>query len=281
MALHRTEAYTNVGVASRSFVGETMYAVIKKLYWILSTQLGVNPQRAFYSIQGLPKYAVDYVNFRRLSNWSVALLPCLGDWREEAGNSRTEYFWQDLFVAKRVHDANPRRHVDIGSRLDGFVAHVASFREIEVFDIRYLQQQIPNVMFRQSDLMKSDGLPREYCDSLSSLHALEHFGLGRYGDPVDPVGYINGFRNMAGVLECGGTFYLSVPIGRQRVEFNAHRVFDPHTIVKLGIDNSLKIVDFAWISDKADIVVSKNITEDFDRLAKEHYSLGIFIFVKS
>jgi hypothetical protein len=34
--------------------------------------------------------------------------------------------------------------------------------------------------------------PDGYCDSLSCLHALEHFGLGRYGDPIDPRGHEKG-----------------------------------------------------------------------------------------
>jgi len=37
--------------------------------------------------------------------------------------------------------------VDIGSRVDGFVAHVASFREIEVFDVRPISAQIPASSF--------------------------------------------------------------------------------------------------------------------------------------
>jgi hypothetical protein len=28
------------------------------------------------------------------------------------------------------------------------------------------------------------------CDSISSLHAIEHFGLGRYGDTIDVNGHL-------------------------------------------------------------------------------------------
>lgn len=93
-------------------------------------------------------------------------------------------------VARAIHTAKPVKHVDIGSRVDGFVAHVASFREIEVFDVRPISTAVPGVLFRQADLMDSPSLPADtegggYCDSLSCLHAIEHFGLGRYGDTVD------------------------------------------------------------------------------------------------
>jgi hypothetical protein len=71
-----------------------------------------------------------------------------------------------------------------------------------------------------------------YCELLSCLHASEHFGLGRYGDPVNPLGYQRGIGNMAQLLQPGGTFYLSKPIGQERVEFNAYWVFDPRSIVR-------------------------------------------------
>jgi hypothetical protein len=35
-----------------------------------------------------------------------------------------------------IHKLNPVRHIDIGSRIDGFVANVAAFRKIEVLDVR-------------------------------------------------------------------------------------------------------------------------------------------------
>ena len=56
---------------------------------------------------------------------------------EESGIMSGHYFHQDLYVARKIFLQNPGKHVDIGSRTDGFVAHVAAFREIEIFDIRY------------------------------------------------------------------------------------------------------------------------------------------------
>jgi hypothetical protein len=57
-------------------------------------------------------------------------MPCLHDWYEEGGTTRSEYFWQDLLVARMVFETKPEKHVNIDSRVDGFVAQVASFREI-------------------------------------------------------------------------------------------------------------------------------------------------------
>ncbi|MEZ5320847.1 MAG: DUF268 domain-containing protein [Microthrixaceae bacterium] len=152
--------------------------------------------------------------------------PMLGDRVAGAGNASGHYFHQDLLVAQRVAALEPRRHVDVGSRIDGFVAHVAAFRHIDVVDIRPLGVEVPNIGFVRADLMA--GIPAELVgstDSLSCLHALEHFGLGRYGDPLDPDGHRKGLASLAALLEPGGRLHLGVPIGPQRVEFNAHRVF--------------------------------------------------------
>lgn len=118
-----------------------------------------------------------------------------------------------------------------------------------------------------------------YCDSLSCLHALEHFGLGRYSDPVDPAGFERGLVNMARMLKKGGTLYLSIPIGIERVEFNAHRVSDPRFVIKLANKNSLRLSDLTIICD-GQVMVSSAGEVPITELANQDYSLGIFTFVK-
>lgn len=149
-----------------------------------------------------------------------------GDRSSNAGVASGHYFHQDLLVAREIFTRQPRRHVDVGSAIYGFVAHVAAFREIEVIDIRPVDAQIVGIRFVQQDMMAEDPAFAGYTDSLSCLHALEHFGLGRYGDPVDYAGWRRGLQSLYRMLEIDGVLYLSVPTGStQRVEFNAHRVF--------------------------------------------------------
>jgi SAM-dependent methyltransferase len=257
-----------------------MKKILHKMYWVLSIQCGVDPRRLFRSCRGLPRFIGDYIRFRREHEGRLDILPCLYDWFEEGGSTKDEYFWQDLHVARKINLANPLKHVDIGSRIDGFVAHVASFREIEVFDIRPVASRIPGVIFRQADLMNPSLSQVEYCDSLSCLHALEHFGLGRYGDPIDPRGYAVGLKNMTRILRSGGVFYLSVPIGVERVEFNAHRVFDPRSLVRLAKTDNLYLKDFVWIDVNRSVNQSVNFEQDMETLRKQRYALGIFTFVK-
>ena len=72
-------------------------------------------------------------------------------------------------------------------------------------------------------------------ESLSTLHAVEHFGLGRYGDPIHPDGWRRAAEALARVLAPGGRLYFSVPIGRERLVFNAHRVFSPERCLRASL----------------------------------------------
>ena len=254
--------------------------VLRRLYWILSEQLGMDPRKAWRSLRGLPRYLRGLQQFRATYGDRLSLTPCLHDWHAEGGATSNEYFWQDLVVARMVFAARPRKHVDIGSRIDGFVAHIASFREVEVFDVRPVTSTIPGIVFRQADLMRPvDGLV-EYCDSLSCLHALEHFGLGRYGDPIDPDGYRAGLTNMARILAMGGTLYLAVPVGVPRVEFNANRVFDPADIIALGQTLGLQLQDFQLHTETQVMQRIEGTPLNFSAIAKAPYGLGLFVLVK-
>lgn len=207
--------------------------------------------------------------------------PCMNDWDAPSGNASGHYFHQDLLVAQKIYLAKPLTHVDVGSRIDGFVAHVASFRKIEIFDVRPLQQSpYPNIIFVQADFMGDCSTLKNYCDSLSCLHALEHFGLGRYGDDVDYEGHLKGLKNLAGMIKLGGKFYLSVPIGPQRVEFNAHRIFGLRYLDDL-LKTWFRVDSLSYVDDKGDI--HQNVPTSgkaFDNNFSCAYGCGIFELTK-
>jgi hypothetical protein len=215
----------------------------------------------------------------------MEVMPCLYDRYEEGGTTKSEYFWQDLLVARAIYDANPSKHVDIGSRVDGFVAHVASFRDCEVFDVRPISTVVPGVIFSQADLMDPASLPITegggYCDSLSCLHAIEHFGLGRYGDPLNPQGYQRGIANMAQLLNSGGIFYLSTPIGQERVEFNANWVFDPRSILRCAEAAGMVLKKLTVITPANGAQESAIDDAALSDLALQRYQLGLFVFTKA
>ncbi len=210
------------------------------------------------------KYEEHLVKFETLGGKITAKYPVLYDDQEQAASLLGHYFHQDLLVASLIHKNNPKRHIDIGSRVDGFVAHVASFRKIEVMDVRDLRNiGHENISFIKADLMDSQNAPVHITDSISCLHAIEHFGLGRYGDPLDPNGHIKGFNNIVQMLSPGGNLYISFPIGKSNeVWFNAHRVFHPNDIFTWSAgETQLRLERFDYIDDQSDLHQNIRLTE--------------------
>ena len=257
----------------------------KPVYMWLAA-FGLNPLAFRHVLHGLIATLHDYAVLKRQNRATGKpfhirfSMPCLSDRYEPSGNTAGHYFYQDLLVARRLFDRHPVRHVDVGSRIDGFVAHVAAFREIEVFDIRPLTIAIPSVVFRQANLMNPPENLKNYCDSLSCLHALEHFGLGRYGDPIDLYGHVKGFKSLGNILKSGGILYLSVPIGPERIDFNANRVFAIRTILDLA-KGCFALEDFSYVDDAGNlhehcVLTDERMATNFDC----QYGCGIFEFRK-
>jgi SAM-dependent methyltransferase len=256
-----------------------MRRLFRLLHWILYGQLSfVGFKRIGNIFRGVPRYLGNLRQFKKDYHGKFSAQPCLTDWQEGSGNTRGEYFWQDLYVARKVFDMSPVRHVDVGSRVDGFVAHVASYRQIEVLDIRANKSTIPGVVFRVADLMDESTVESDYCDSISCLHALEHFGLGRYGDNINVDGWRLGLRNMARMLKPGGLLYLAVPSGQPHVFFNAHRVFSPWEIHHQAEVCSLELLEFAICDAVHGVEKQNNLLKSLDDVANMPYALCIYTF---
>jgi len=256
-----------------------MKKILLKISFI-SLQFGFDILKPIKFFKGLPRYIKNYIQFKKNYKGSMEILPCLHDWYEEGGNTKGEYFLQDLYVARMIAQKNPLNHIDVGSSIEGFVAHVASFREIVVLDVRPITSEIPGIKFKQANLSLPIGESEyESYSSVSCLHALEHFGLGRYGDPIDVNGHEKGLKNISNLLKKEGDLYLSVPIGIERVEFNANRVFDPRKIILLAKECNLELKKF--VSIEKSVVIEMTIDQiNFEKLANQRYALGIFIFSK-
>jgi hypothetical protein len=233
------------------------------------------------ALRGLTRYWSDYQKITTLNSlsgnrWQIGpSYPCLTDFYGQSGTARGHYFYQDLHVAQKIFERNPPHHVDVGSRIDGFVAHVASFRRIEVLDIRPLTSAVANIAFRTCDLLNLPPELHEYTESVSCLHVLEHVGLGRYGDPIDLAGHTKGLANLTKMLKPGGTLYLSIPFGMERIEYNAHRVFDLKTMVGL-INPVCEIVEFAFVDDRGDLHGPADLNATLKVSGNYRFSLAIF-----
>ncbi len=248
-------------------------------YWL--SAFGIDGFTTVRAVFGMPRVIVDYLRLRmqnraRRAGFRIRLTaPCPADRWAQAGTASGHYFHQDLLVARRIHERGPRRHIDIGSRIDGFVAHLAVFREIEVLDVRPLPS-VHNVTSRQCDLSELPADLEASSDSVSCLHALEHFGLGRYGDRLDVHGHLKGFDAIQRIVEPDGILYLSVPIGPERVEFNGHRVLAVSTMLDLARP-AFDLVSFSYVDDAGALHEDADVTPDIVAAnAGCHYGCGIF-----
>jgi len=218
-----------------------MVKYLKKLNWIISAQFGFDIRIFICAFPRFIRFLKSYIEFKKHYKGKVEIKPCLHDFNKSAGDIKNEYFWQDLLAAQIVLQKNPKSILDIGSRIDGFVAHIASSRQLTLMDVRPIKNEIKNVNFLQMDLMQ-DVKSEELFEVITCLHVLEHFGLGRYNDAINPSGYIVGLNNIFKLMEEGGSFILATPAGRPRVEFNANMIFSPFDIIQIAIDAGLELI---------------------------------------
>lgn len=229
----------------------------------------------------VPTFVSDWVRYQRLNSTPAYRLrikdafPILTDRDASAGLAVGHYFHQDLWAARKIFQNRPKEHIDIGSRIDGFVAHLLTFMPVQIVDIRPMISNIEGLTFIRDDATALTQLQTSSVQSLSSLHVAEHFGLGRYSDPIDPDACFKFMEALQRVLAPGGKLYFSVPIGRERVEFNAHRVFSPNTIVKQF--PLLQLESFSFVGDDGSLYQN---TEPL-ALPDSEMACGLFEFTKA
>jgi SAM-dependent methyltransferase len=232
------------------------------------------------AFRNLPRFFRDWHRYSERSNGALSIrlrdiYPILIDYDAAAGDTSTYYFYQDLWAARKIYQRRPSSHLDIGSRIDGFVAHLLTFMEVDVLDVRPIESAVPGLRFVQGDATALGEYKDGSIESLSSLHAAEHFGLGRYGDPIDPSGHFRFAAALQRVLAPGGRLYFSVPVGRERVEFNAHRVFAFESVITMF--SGLRLVDCALIDDSGgvrEVDPTQSICTDLE------FGCGLFEFAR-
>lgn len=201
--------------------------------------------------------------------------PQMYDAWSTAGSIPRHYFLQDIWAARRVYTSKVPVHHDLGGRVDGFIGHCLCFCKVAMLDVRAFPREVEGLEFRRADATRMADIPDGSVASLSCLHTIEHIGLGRYGDPIDPEGHIKAINELVRILARGGTLYVSVPVGRQRLEFNAHRVFDP--VAFRDLFGALKLAEFAVIDDE------DNLRENArpEDATGAFYACGLYRFQKA
>jgi hypothetical protein len=206
-----------------------------------SRQFGIDPIKTWRALRATPRYLRDLFTFLVIKEGhSFSIAPALLDFSDSAGAADGHYFWQDLICARWIHEESPKKHLDVGSRIDGFIAHLLIFMEVTLLDIRDSPLNIQGLQFLRGDAQDQLHEYEKQFDSVSSLHSIEHFGLGRYLDTLQVDGHINGLRNISNCVEPKGFLYVSFPIGKESIEFNSQRILSPSWAQELLNDFTLE-----------------------------------------
>jgi|WetSurMetagenome_2_1015567.scaffolds.fasta_scaffold01139_14 hypothetical protein len=209
---------------------------------------------------------------RFMLKWSDRF-PCLGENTASTGFD-SHYIYHPAWAARVLAETKPELHIDISSSLT-FCSIVSAFIPIKFYDYRPANLKLTGLETGQADLLK---LPfaNNSVKSLSCMHTVEHVGLGRYGDPIDPAGDLKAMAELSRVLAPGGNLLFVVPIGRPKLMFNAHRIYSYQMIIDAFSD--LKLNNFTLIPSSSDRLPNFSATkEDSD---KEDYACGCFWFSK-
>lgn len=180
------------------------------------------------------------------------------------------YLYHPAWAARILARTRPAEHVDISSILH-FSTLLSAFVPTRFYDFRPAAVHLDGLTTGAADLLS---LPFEdgSVASLSCMHVLEHIGLGRYGDPLDPDGDLKAIRELVRVLAPGGNLLVATPVGAPRVQFNAHRVYDHERFAEAFAP--LELIEFALIPEHGEegLVVAPPP----ERARAETYGCGCF-----
>lgn len=222
-----------------------------------------------------PIILFDYLKFKKGNKrFSVNLAdvyPCIKD-KTVQTNFDAHYIYHTAWAARKVREIAPSVHTDISSSLY-FSGIVSAFTPVDFYDYRPANLKLSGLVSRHADLTKLD-FADDSIHSLSCMHTIEHIGLGRYGDPIDPDGDLTAIRELIRVTAKGGSLLFVTPLGKPKIEFNAHRIYSYEQIAEYF--KGLTLREFTLITDSGDFIENSNP----DLVKEQEYGCGCFWFVK-
>lgn len=187
------------------------------------------------------------------------------------------YIYHTAWAVRVVKEINPKFHIDISSALY-FCTSLSAFIPVKFYDYRPAPLFLDGLESHKGDLMH---LPFENnsVESISCMHTIEHVGLGRYGDPIDPDGDLKAVKELKRVVKSGGSLLIVTPVGKPVVEYNAHRVYSPYQIKDMVADNDFVLKEFAFIPQRnEDGGIIRNAAMNL--ADNSNYACGCFWFIK-
>jgi len=184
----------------------------------------------------------------------------------------THYIYHPAWAARIIAQIQLTVHIDVSSALT-FCSIVSAFVPVEFYDYRPANLILENLKCKQGDLLK---LPfnDESVKSISCMHVVEHVGLGRYGDPLDPDGDLKAIAELKRVLAKGGSLLFVTPIGKPKIRFNAHRIYSYEQITTYF--NGLHIEQFSLVDDNDQLFINA----DPAYANQQEYGCGCWWFTK-
>jgi hypothetical protein len=221
-------------------------------------------------------FLADYHQFEALNNDRFLLskqnlYPCLDDKTAET-NFDAHYIYHPAWAARIIRDIKPEKHIDISSTLH-FCTILSAFVPTEFYDFRTAPLMLDNLKSMPADLTRLS-FGTNSIASLSCMHTLEHIGLGRYGDELDPDGDIKSISELMRVCSIHGNLLIVVPVGRKKLMFNAHRIYDAKEFA--AYFENFTMLDFALITDQGDFINQAS----FELAAGQNYGCGCYWFKK-
>ena len=183
------------------------------------------------------------------------------------------YTYHPAWAARILAKTKPEYHVDISSILY-FSTVISAFIPVKFFDYRPAQVSLNNFESGFADL-KQLSFQDNSIHSLSCMHTIEHIGLGRYGDEIDPQGDLKSISELKRVLTPGGDLLFVTPVGDPKIEFNAHRIYSYEQII--GYFSPLSLFEFSLITDDGSMITNA----DPNMVKQQQYGCGCFWFKKS
>lgn len=199
-------------------------------------------RREFAEFQALASAAGNRLSVNWADRW-----PVLGEKTSESGFDR-HYIYHTAWATRVLARTRPALHVDVSSSVY-FIALASAIVPIRQYEFRPPNMVLEGLETCQGSL-QSLPMADASVDSLSCMHVIEHVGLGRYGDPLDANGDLKAIAELRRVLAPGGQLLFVVPLGRPRVQFNAHRIYSFAQAVQPFA--GLTLEEFALIPDKAE-----------------------------
>ena len=249
---------------------------LRRLYIFIQT-FGIDLKKIL-NLLYLKKYIKDYFLFKKKGGKVKNIYISLENFKNEAFEFKNQFFHSDLLISQKIFENNPTNHLDIGSRIDGLVSHLASFRSLDFADIRNVDlKPHKNINYKKIDIGDENLVISKKYFSISSVGVLGHVGLGRYGDKIDPNGHLKAFKNISNLTENTGILYLMVPVGIEGTEFNSHRVFNASFIVNCLKDLNFDLIEFNHVDDFGDLHLNTNI----ENTKNLNFGGGIFTLRKN